>query len=181
MSSLSHYLHTQHDHATCHISSEVCQIRPPMTLPSTAYVSVSMHHVLIEGHTCNHQTFDRNSPSQPIDLTSSCHANSHNLYLLLLFGCPGCPFFGGFLVLFFSYSFRGFYLTPILVSRPDHPQVDATGHLMAQILYLIQKKKGILMYLNIFEGHRPWLKHKLPEPTHRAVCCILCGRLTQHA
>ena len=68
--------------------------------------------------------------------------------LLLLFGCPGCPFFGGFLVLFFSYSFRGFYLTPILVSRPDHPQVDATGHLMAQILYLIQKKKGILTYLN---------------------------------
>ena len=67
--------------------------------------------------------------------------------LLLLFGCPGCPFFGGFLVLFFSYSFRGFYLTPILVSRPDHPQVDATGHLMAQILYLIQKKKGILTYL----------------------------------
>ena len=59
-----------------------------------------------------------------------CHSVRHHRdvpYLLLLLRCLRCPFFGGFLLHFFSYSFRGFYLKPSLVSRPEHPQVDATS------------------------------------------------------
>ena len=57
------------------------------------------------------------------------------------------PFFWWISGSVFFIQFSWVLSYPILVSRPEHPQVDATDHLLAQVFYLIQKKKGILTYL----------------------------------
>ena len=67
--------------------------------------------------------------------------------LLLLFGCPGCPFFGGFLVLFFHTVFVGFILNPVLCQDQSiHKLVLLIISLLKKVNHT-QKQKGMLTYL----------------------------------